>query len=215
MSVKRVNSMAARGFTLIEVLIAMAMFAMIGLASYSVFSAVTDGERLSREHTGKLNDIQRALLIIERDITQITERKVRLNGNQPRDEFIYSNSGSFTSSSQSLGFVRQGWRNPLLVLPRSDLQAIAYQLEDNNLYRLHFNFVDPIVGAEPKKRLLIAGVNALEFEFFHDKKWQSRFNGTRLPQALAIELDIEGFGLLRRQFLVAGMPANIEAGDEG
>jgi general secretion pathway protein J len=129
---------------------------------------------------------------------------VRLNGNDPRKEFIYTRSGSFSSSSDNIGFVRQGWRNPQLILPRGDLQSLAYLLEESNLYRLHFNFVDPVVGEEPKRRLLIEGINELRFEFYDGKRWQEQPADGQIPLAIAVEMDIENFGLVRRQYLTPG-----------
>ncbi|MCP4984494.1 MAG: type II secretion system protein GspJ, partial [Colwellia sp.] len=39
----------------------------------------------------------------------------------------------------------------------------------------------------------------------HDgSKWQKKWSGNMLPQAIAVEIETEDYGLIRRQFLVAG-----------
>ena len=84
------------------------------------------------------------------------------------------------------------------------MQSDAYQLNEETFERLHFNFVDAIQGQEPKIRKLITNVQTLSFEFFYDKKWQKKIKDKILPQAIAVELTTADYGLLRREFLVAG-----------
>ncbi|MFT5758247.1 MAG: general secretion pathway protein J [Alteromonadaceae bacterium] len=191
------------GFTLLEVLIAIVIFALISLTSFSIFNTVIKSDQSSQTHTTRMNELQRAFLIIERDLLQISKRTIRLNGEAPLEGFLHTEN-NVSSSSQYLGFVRQGWTNPGLLLPRSDMQSVAYQLNDTTVERLHFNFVDPVQGEEPKVRKLISGVSALRFEYFDGKEWQKENKNNELPLAIAIEIDTEDYGVIRRQFLVAG-----------
>lgn len=193
-----------KGFTLLEVLIAIAIFSIISLSSFTIFDTVLKGDEMSKQRTERQNELQRAFLIIERDITQIARRSVRLNGEAPLEQFIQSADDSFSSEEQAIAFVRHGWTNPGLLLPRSDMQAVAYRLFDETLQRLHFNFVDAVVGEEPKVRLLISDVTELALEFYDGKEWQESWSKKTLPLAIAIELDTKDYGAIRRQFLVAG-----------
>ena len=72
--------MKQRGFTLIEILIAMAIFTLIGLASTGLLTTVIDSNDLSSERFEKLQQLQRAMVIIERDIQQAVPRPVRAEG---------------------------------------------------------------------------------------------------------------------------------------
>lgn len=197
---------AQRGFTLLEVLIAIAIFSVVSLASFTIFDSVLKGDEKSRIKTERLNELQRAFLIIERDFIQIARRKVRFNGEGSMHGFVHAGDDSFSSSEQALGFVRNGWSNPGLVLPRSDLQSVGYQLKERVLERAHFNFVDPIIGEEPKIRPLLTLVNNVAFEFHDGNDWKKKLDGNKLPFAIAIEIDTEDLGIIRRQFLVAGEP---------
>ncbi len=190
------------GFTLLEVLIAIVIFALISLTSFSIFNTVIKSDESSQRHTKRMNELQRAFLIIERDLLQISMRTIRLNGEAPLKGYLHTEN-NISSSTQYLGFVRQGWTNPGLLLPRSDLQSVAYQLNDTTIERLHFNFVDPVQGEEPKVRKLLSEVSALRFEYFDGKKWQKENENNELPLAIAIEIDTEDYGVIRRQFLVA------------
>jgi len=193
-----------KGFTLLEVLIAIAIFSLISLSSFTIFDSVLKGDETSKKRSNRQNELQRAFLIIERDITQIARRTIRLEGEGPLGQLIQSAEDSFASEEQAIAFVRHGWTNPGLLLPRSDIQAVAYRLVDETLQRLHFNFVDSVVGEEPKIRVLISDVTELSFEYYDGKKWQKTWSGNTLPLAIAIEFNTKDYGIIRRQFLVAG-----------
>ncbi|SEL57274.1 type II secretion system protein J (GspJ) [Colwellia chukchiensis] len=193
-----------RGFTLLEVLIAVAIFSVISMASFSIFQTVLSSDSVSKARTERINELQRGFLIIERDLLQIARRSVRLQGEAPLDSFLHTNNERYSSYEQGLGFVRHGWTNPGLLLPRSEMQAVVYQLNDNVLQRVHFNFVDAVVGEAPKVRPLISQVEKVDFEFYDGKKWQNTLQENSLPTAIAIELDTQDYGVIRRQFLVAG-----------
>ena len=194
----------SQGFTLLEVLIAIAIFSVISMASFSIFETVINSDTATKARTDRINELQRGFLIIERDMLQIARRSVRLNGEAPLSDFLHTDNDSFTSSEQAIAFVRHGWTNPGLLLPRSDMQSVAYQLNENTVERVHFNFVDAVLGEVPKIRPLISQVEKLNFEFYDGKKWQETLQENTLPMAIAIEIDTTDYGIIRRQFIVAG-----------
>jgi len=201
---KNIPPVNSKGFTLLEVLIAIAIFSIISLSSFTIFDSVLKGDATAKERSARQNEMQSAFLIIERDITQIARRSMRINGDAPKNVFLQTSDDSFLSDEQALSFVRGGWTNPGLLLPRSDMQAVAYRIEDETLQRLHFNFVDAAGGEELKVRPLIDSVIRLAFEYYDGKEWQEKWSGDKLPLAIAIEIETKDYGEIRRQFLVAG-----------
>lgn len=200
----------SRGFTLIELLVAMAIFSIVSLTSFTIFNTVISSDETLKGRNERLNELNRAFLLIERDLLQLTRRTIRINGESPIKGFLHLDTDGIFSDTAGIAFVRAGWTNPNLLLPRSDLQPVMYQLKENQLLRLHYNFVDSVVGAEPISRVLINEVDNVQFEFYAENKWQNELNNDQLPLAIAIVIDTADFGQLRRQFL---LPA--EQGEKG
>ncbi|MFQ3234578.1 MAG: general secretion pathway protein J [Paraglaciecola sp.] len=199
-----------QGFTLLEILIAMAIFTLIGLASTSVLTSVIDSDELSTERFEKLEELQRAMLTLERDILQAAPRPVRIEG-QMNQQVMLGGADMFESEADGLGFVHGGWHNPQFMLPRSTLQAVSYRLQEGQLQRLYGNYLDNVIGYEPKIKILLNDVDDFRVYFLAPDEeeagegaWQDSYAETILPRGMAIELSSKDFGFIRREFLLAG-----------
>ena len=201
--------MKQRGFTLLEMLIAIAIFGMLGMASYNVLSTLQRSEALSRETSDRLASLQRAFSVMERDLSQMVNRQVRVDGGEPHSQVMTAGRNIIESDEDGIVFTHLGWRNPGLVLPRSSLQFTAFRLKENTLEKLHTLYVDPVIGAEPRTSKLLDGVTALRFHFYHNDDWQRGWSREGLPDAVRVELEHEYFGELQRIFLI---PAGIGEG---
>lgn len=196
--------MRQRGFTLLEMLIAVAIFSMLGVASYNVLTTLQRSEVISRESSERLTEMQRAFTIMERDLSQMVSRQVRIDGEAPREEVMTAGRNLVESEDDGIVFTHLGWRNPRAVLPRSTLQGTAYRLRDNTLEKLHTLYVDPVIGTEPQVSPLLEGVSALRFQFYHNNQWQQGWEREGLPQAVRVELEHQYYGVIQRTFLIAG-----------
>ncbi len=199
-------SIKQAGFTLIEILIAMAIFALIAVGAAQILTSVTDSNDLSDQRFQSLQELQRAMLIIERDFLQMVPRKTRVEG-EVSDTLVFGGKFAFESTTGGLGFVRSGWHNPQLTLRRSTLQSVAYRVQDNQLQRLYSNYVDNAVGFEPKMRVLLKDIESLRFEFlekFSSSKfeWEEAEPVEELPIAVAIIIESRVYGEIRREFKV-------------
>lgn len=197
-----------RGFTLLEILIAMAIFTLIGIASTGVMTSVIDSNELSEQRFGKLQALQRAMITIERDLLQIVPRAIRLEY-EANEVVISGDKNSFDSEFYGLGFVRAGWQNPQLMLRRSTLQAVAYRVMEGRLERLYGNYVDNVAGYEPKVRVLMENIEDFQVRFLLDteedadnlENWEESVNSNILPIAVSITIVSKDFGEIRRDFL--------------
>lgn len=199
------NYNRAVGFTLLEILIAMAIFTLIGLASTGLLMAAIDSNDLSATRLQNLQKLQRAMLTIERDIQQAVERPVRINGEVNEITFYGEDE-----EDAAIALVRNGWSNPQMRLPRSTLQLVSYRIQDQQLQRLFSNYVDNVSGTEPKIRVLLEDVERFEVEFLEgvagngDFDWAETYKGTVIPKAVAVTLVTTEFGEIRRVFTLTG-----------
>ncbi|MCW8093274.1 type II secretion system minor pseudopilin GspJ [Alteromonas sp. ASW11-130] len=195
------------GFTLIEILIAMAIFSVIGLAATGILTTVIDSNAVSEERFAKLQRLQRTMLTMERDIQQAVAKPTRIAGEI--NEVVMRGGELDGSEADAIGFVRSGRHNPRNMLPRSTLQYVGYRLVEGKLERLYSNYVDNVVGYEPKVRVMLEDVNDFRVFFIpaeqdndndEESDWKESYTSTTLPLAVAFEIESKDFGKIRREF---------------
>ena len=111
-------------------------------------------------------------------------------------------------------FYRLGWLNPDGLLPRGSLQSVAYVVHEGRLERWYFPYPEPEFGAEPIKTVVIDKVLSVEYSFFMDDKWERKVEATKLPKAIAMEIEIEGRQDQRKFLLPLGAAAPDKSKDE-
>lgn len=204
------------GFTLLEVLVAIAVFAMFSLSAYQVMNGVQRSDEQSREHNQRLQDIQRAILMLDNDFRQIIGRQVRQQGNNESGPLLQSGEYLLDSASDGIIFTRDGWQNPQQMFPRSEILRVGYRIIDEKLERVWFRYPDTVVGTEPLVRKVLEGVTALSFSYYGSQGWQEAWSdNTRLPKGIAVTLTLEDLGKIERVYMLpeAVLP-NTEKQDE-
>ena len=197
----------AKGFTLIELLIAISVFAVMSVMAYGGLSQIIDNSQHAKKELERLQSVQRAILTISRDFTQIIKRDIR-------DD--YGNPQPFLDASNNLDylveFTRNGRRNPAK-LKRSNLLRVAYQLEDEKLSRLFWPQLDRAPAMEPYESVLLEQVKQIELRYRDDTKtWHSQWPplnpqqqaSGNPPQLTAIEfkLELKDWGEITRLYQV-------------
>lgn len=170
------------GFTLIEVLIALAITAFVSMIAYTSLSTVLTGVERLRENTDRIYEVNRAWMIISRDLRQVVNRPVR-------DEFGESEPAlaGGVQARFALSFTRTGWHNPN-GHPRSYLQRVNYRLEDEALWRDTYPVLDRAGDTEPDTVLLLEGVEDLRLAFLGSlETLQTQSGSTTLDTASWVE----------------------------
>lgn len=121
----------ARGFTLLEVLVAISIFALIGIASYRVLSSVMQANERLAGRVEQMRDINRAFWTVQQDVEQLMPRNVRNADGAPplTPNYLIVNN----ESDLPLILTRGGRANPL-GLQRSSMQRIAYCVDHHPDY---------------------------------------------------------------------------------
>jgi general secretion pathway protein J len=145
-----------RGFTLLEMLVALAVFAVLGLMSSQMVRRILDVHTVAIARGERLSELQSAVQIIQRDVLQIQSRSVR-------DEMGDALPTLRIGTDILLELTHSGWRNPL-EQRRSELQRVAYQLRDETLLRYYWNVLDRAEDSEPVVQELLHGVTEVSFQ---------------------------------------------------
>lgn len=204
-----------RGFTLLEVMIAMSIFAIIGLASYQLLSGEIRTQQRLKQHAELQDNWQRSMMRLSRDLQQIVARGVRENYGEFEAPLI--------SDGQSLHLTRQGWSNPL-ERQRSELQRVEYSLQlidtptfkyeqksnrgsgaQSVVRRKFWPQLDRAPGSAAIEQSLFTGINDLRFRFFDEdtRQWITQWPpndeaSLTLPQAIEVTISDDRYGDLQR-----------------
>ncbi|MET0065192.1 MAG: type II secretion system minor pseudopilin GspJ [Candidatus Thiodiazotropha sp.] len=196
------------GFTLLELLIAITIFAIIATFVYSGLKVVLDTEQQTSAYSQRMTRLQLGLNLMQRDIIQVVDRPVR---DQHGDSQPALSSGGFAGILLEL--TRDGYANPMK-LNRSNLQRVGYQFEDQTLYRVTWPVLDRAQDTEPKRFRLFDQVSALEIIYYDEElnkldRWPPEIRGAdadtqpSLPLAIEINLELKDWGAIRRIFPVS------------
>ncbi len=217
-----------QGFTLLEVMIALVITALIAAMAFESLDAADEGATRTNEVLAEINRLDRAWQLIAADLRHIIPPA-------PADRNTVFQADSLGSSGENadqlvLLFKRRGWVN-FSNLPRSDLQMVSYRVEDGKLWRdfapernLELSDID-LEDEDGFHQLLLEDVEDLQLRLLHQgaigakgksalegsefsddwlQKWpDDTYQGASaqdLPLAIEITIEIKGVGSSVRLF---------------
>ncbi|MBL8226172.1 MAG: type II secretion system minor pseudopilin GspJ [Chromatiales bacterium] len=191
------------GFTLLELLVAMAIFAVIGAMALGGLNAVVDQGGIAGVQMARLAELQRAMRVLTADLGGIQPRFVRDElGTAGELPLVTDGRGEFL-----LRLTRGGWSNPSRAPYRGTLQRLQYRLQDDVLIREYWTVTDRVLGEKPRQEELLTGVERLELSYLDQgREWVTQWpppsrsapgNGER-PRAIRLKLTLEDFGVIER-----------------
>ncbi|MGC4111377.1 MAG: type II secretion system minor pseudopilin GspJ [Nocardioides sp.] len=208
--------MRQRGFTLIEVMIAILIAVIMMALGYSAINqAAKDRDKLETSQA-RITEIQRGMRVIAQDFAQITARTARDidgGGNIQPAVLAANKDGTLIT------FSRAGWSNPAGT-QRPTEQRVRYRYIDGSLVREYWLSVDPALNAAPRQRTVFTKVKEVTLRFLDpaSRNWRddwpastSTSSAPVSPQTidallrtrpLAIELTVvfEDWGRVQRLF---------------
>ena len=173
------------GVTLVEVLVALVIFALIGAAGFTVLDQVARVERLTEGRLARLEAAQRTLRVIAVDFGQAQAQSLVVEG-------------------AAVGLQRSGgtgFPGPV---------SIRYGVTEAGLTRV----LAGRGGAEVSRQILLAGVGTAQWRFLDGNGvWQTEWPpadataslaGPENPRAVAVTLALATGGSLRRVAMMPG-----------
>ena len=191
-----------KGFTLVEMLVALFIFALIAAAGVSIMRFTVDNQMVIRAHAERLAQFQRARAILKSDLTQAAARRTRAADGQAIREAFYG--GDVASGLPLLRFVRRGWENPD-VQPRASAQYVEYRLVEGRLERAARAGLDG--GRLGTPQVLVDHVRLAKILFLWHGQWIPALPGgpdDPLPQAVRLDMALDGIGAVSQLFAVTG-----------
>ncbi|MEM9706944.1 MAG: type II secretion system minor pseudopilin GspJ [Pseudomonadota bacterium] len=205
----------SRGFSLVEAVIALAVFSFVAVAGVYAMRLGVDGGDAIEETNAYVSRIEALRSMVRRDLWQITERTARDQFGALNEFPFYGGAGhpqaAFNAEEDLLfSFVRRGWINPDARLPRSDLQYVQYIFRDGALLRRVRPFVDAARDQPTAERVLVDGLEAATPEFLRGEAagrldWTPDWpagSSASLPRAVALTLSDRRNGGVRHLFWV-------------
>jgi general secretion pathway protein J len=195
------------GFTLLELLVALSIFALISAMAYGGLQSVMTQQQQTGARSERLADLQKAYRIMQRDLEQIVSREIR---NEFGDRI-----GSLVGGSgfDGVEFSRTGYPNPAGFL-RSDIQRVAYVPDQDTLLRRTWRVLDRAQDTEPDEQKLVESMSRFEMRFLDQgNAWQERWPPAAdqggaiaglpvsgLPVAVEVQLELDELGTLNWLF---------------
>lgn len=204
----------ASGFTLLEVLVAVGIFALFSAMAYGSLLRILDTRDRLETERDYWRTLSLSLMQIEDDLAQARPRTIRGPDGLERPAFRGQPVDNRALGDPSLEFTRGGQ----IVLgdgARSDMQRVGYQLREGTLSRLVWPALDQPVVSEPRAAPLLEHVEELRVRFYAQpggwvNSWPASTQtgvpipNNALPAAIELTLKIEGRGEIVRVFQVKG-----------
>lgn len=184
---------ARNGFTLLELLIAMAVFAIMSVMAYSGLKILLDTREQTSTQSAQLAELQMALYLINEDLAQLVVRPVRDDYGLEEPVLKGGMDGEILTLTRSVA----AWT----AYPTgSQLQRISYRIENGALYRYSWTTLDRTQQTESRKRKVLA-VNQLQLQFF-DTEWTPFWSANNAPKAVEMTFSLPHLGDIKRLFFV-------------
>lgn len=198
-----------RGFTLLEILIAVVIMVVMSVLAYRTVREARAGVEMSESHLDRLREVQKAVHLIVTDFRTAAPRPVReMLGDGSRAAVLRD-----LNSTNLVELSHAGWPNGA-GNPRGTVQRVVYRLEDRTLVREHWDVTDATLSNTPVKRELLKEVEGIEIRYMNNgREWVAEWpplgsasepGGRMRPMAVEIVIKLADYGEIRRVVEVPG-----------
>ena len=187
---------ADSGFTLIELMVALAIFGLIAVAGSYLLGFSLRAQESTGQSLDRIAAVRRASVLLTADMAQLVPR---ISRNERGDR-----QPAVTGDQTALGFVRGGWTNDSEA-PRSSLQKVSYSLVNRALVRTSWPMVDGVAPDRAVRSPLMAGVSKLALRYRRQGVWTESWRPrlpADVPDAIELVMTVDGVGDIRQLFLV-------------
>ena len=192
------------GYTLIEVIIALALFALVTTLSATVIKQAFDTRAQLMATTDRLHAVELVVSLLQRDSAHITNRAIRSTDKQLFPPFI--------GESNYLEFTRNGIVNPNAMQKRSTMKRVALLCEQKRLIRRTWLSLDAPSHHKFMDKILLDNLEHCTFSYLSQtqeqlSEWRPYALGkkqskTVLPSAILLRIKPEKLGQATLFFII-------------
>jgi len=194
------------GFTLFELLVASAIFVIIGGSAYVGWYQIHKVGEATKASSERVAELNRTFYWLSEDLEQMVNRPIMNEVGSKLPALEFSLQGIHL-----IEFTRSGWANPAedIMPPRGHFQRVAYFQEDDMFVRKYWYHVDRSEEEKSTERQLLSKVGDVSLRFLHKNEWLAQWppsnadsNFNRMPSSIDITFDLEDLGKINRIFFV-------------
>ena len=189
------------GFSLLELLVALAVFAALAAAAYGGLASVAHARGALALEQDRLAAVMRTVSAFERDLRQGISRPVLPNGGD-------TPLAALLGTRDAIELTRLGYANPLAEA-RSHLERVAWGAERGTLRRGRWAVLDRAPDSAPRWRDVLVDAGELRLRYLGcDAAWHESWppreaaciedRATALPRAIEFRFAPKGLGEIRR-----------------
>ena len=194
--------------TLLELLVAMAIFSVIATAGYTALAQGVSIQGRLQEKRNFWRALDSGFNLIETDLSQAINRTPRISGLLKSVAFQGGRNEKSLAAGELLNFTRGG-EISFRGSPVSPYRRIAYRLDDGQLYRSVRSRLDIPFGDPSTQTVILNQISSIELRYLIGKRWVDNWNmdiygitSQDLPKAVEMIVTIENHGSYRRVFHV-------------
>lgn len=199
------------GFTLLELLVAMGIFALVSVMAMGGLNAVLSQQSQARKQLARLHELQRAVNLMSNDFGQASPRYAR---DYLKDQGAASEPPFFADGRGDplVRLTRDGWPNPARQA-RGTLQRVQYRIEKDKLIREYWPVVDWTVNTNIQTETILQNFEKFELAFLDNSDpgssdaWHDTWPPLRTgssgkapdrPRAVRIRFKLKDWGEIER-----------------
>ena len=198
------NNNVTGGFTLLEMLVALSLFSVVSVMAYGGLQGVISTKQSTQKSADRISELQLVMMRISNDLRQAIPRKTR----DQYGDFSHAMESS-KNGDETVSWTRAGYRNPAH-LKRSNVQRVAYKLQQQKLIRVTWPVLDHAQDTEEMETEVLENIESVEWRFLNNSDewlsdWPEEGANTQLyalPKAVEFTFELKDLGKVKRLILL-------------